>query len=63
MHSKNEKPLKMGVIACIANLDLVDRRSVWSKIGFLHACKEKASDILKQIYANKETWEFKPYTE
>jgi hypothetical protein len=28
-----------------------------------HACNEKASDILKQIYANKETWEFKPYTE
>lgn len=25
--------------------------------------KEKASNILKQIYANKEAWEFKPYTE
>jgi len=25
--------------------------------------KEKASNILKQIYANKGTWEFKPYTE
>jgi hypothetical protein len=24
--------------------------------------KEKASNILKQIYANKETWKFKPYT-
>ncbi len=25
--------------------------------------KKKASNILKQIYANKEAWEFKPYTE
>jgi len=25
--------------------------------------REKASNILKQIYANKESWEFKPYTE
>jgi len=25
--------------------------------------KERASNILKQIYANKEAWEFKPYTE
>jgi len=25
--------------------------------------KEKASSILKQIYANKEKWEFKPYTQ
>jgi len=25
--------------------------------------KEKASNILKQIYANKEAWKFKPYTE
>ena len=25
--------------------------------------KEKASNILKQIYANKGAWEFKPYTE
>jgi len=24
--------------------------------------KEKASNILKQIYANKKAWEFKPYT-
>ena len=30
-----EKPLKMGVIACITNLDLIDRRSIWTKIGFL----------------------------
>jgi hypothetical protein len=25
--------------------------------------KKKASNILKQIYAEKEKWEFKPYTE
>ena len=25
--------------------------------------KKKASNILKKIYANKEEWEFKPYTE
>jgi len=25
--------------------------------------RKKASNILKQIYANKEAWEFKPYTE
>ena len=25
--------------------------------------KEKASNILKQIYAEKEAWKFKPYTE
>jgi len=25
--------------------------------------KQKASNILKQIYANKEAWEFEPYTE
>jgi len=24
--------------------------------------REKASNILKQIYTNKEAWEFKPYT-
>jgi hypothetical protein len=25
--------------------------------------EEKASNILKHIYANREAWEFKPYTE
>jgi hypothetical protein len=25
--------------------------------------KEKAANIVKQIYAEKEAWEFKPYTE
>jgi hypothetical protein len=30
-----EKPLKIGVIACTTRQDIVDKRSIWSKIGFL----------------------------
>jgi len=29
---------------------------------FLSLKKEKAANIVKQIYAEKEAWEFKPYT-
>jgi hypothetical protein len=29
----------------------------------LSLSKEKASNILKEIYTNKEAWEFKTYTE
>jgi hypothetical protein len=25
--------------------------------------REKATSLLRQIYANKESWQFKPYTE
>lgn len=30
-----EKPLHLGLIACITQRDLKDRRSMWSKVGFL----------------------------
>ena len=30
-----EEPLCIGLIACITHRDLVDHRSIWSKIGFL----------------------------
>lgn len=30
-----KKPLKIGVIACTTRQDITDRRSIWSKIGFL----------------------------
>ena len=32
---KFKKPLNIGVIACTTHQDLIDRRSIWSKIGFL----------------------------
>jgi len=35
----------------------------WKVVESIHPNYKEAQNILKQIYSNKETWEFKPYIE
>jgi len=63
-----------NVVIDLENLTVLHDCADWSKVSLskrfckhlgklmLSLNKEKASKILKQIYTNKEKWEFKPYT-
>lgn len=46
------KPLKFGLIACITRRDLMDRRSIWSKIGFLSRLIPFSFDYDQQMKLN-----------